>query len=106
MQGENILILCTCPTGESAQVLARILVAEQVVACVNILPQVRSIYRWQGDLKEDAELLLLIKSRRDQFDAVERLIKAHHPYEVPEIIAIAIDVGSLEYLSWLEGAVA
>lgn len=100
------LILCTCPTVEVAEQIAQTLVGEQLVACVNILPGVRSVYQWQGKVETAQEHLLLIKSQQVLYPAIELAIKAMHPYEVPEIIAVAIDRGSAEYLKWIDSCLA
>ena len=96
------LILCTCPSAEVAENLARHLVAERLAACVNILPGVRSVYLWQGEIEAAQEQLLLIKSAQSQYAAIELAIKTLHPYQVPEIIALPIEQGSAEYLQWID----
>lgn len=95
------LILCTCPDAESAEKLANMLITEQLAACVNILPGVKSVYEWQGRVETAHEHLLLIKTHQLRFPAVEAAIKKLHPYELPEIIALGIDNGSAEYLKWI-----
>jgi periplasmic divalent cation tolerance protein len=92
----------TMPDTARATVLARALVEEGLAACVNIVPGVRSIYRWQGKLQEDEEVLCLIKTRPAVFDRARARILALHPYEVPEILAFAVDDGSPTYLAWLQ----
>jgi len=96
------LIFCTCPTAEVAERLARSLVDESLAACVNILPGVRSVYRWQGEVEVAQEHLLLIKSPCSAYPAIEAAIKARHPYDVPEIVAIDIDRGAADYLKWID----
>ena len=96
-----LVVLCTAPEGEPAAGLARGIVAEQLAACVNIVPAVRSIYRWQGEVKDDAEALLVIKTRRARYAALEQWIRGHHPYSEPEIIALPITEGSASYLAWV-----
>jgi len=95
------IILCTCPDKDSAEQLAHLLVNEQLSACVNILPGVSSIYWWQGQSTSTQEYLLLIKAHKDRYQAIETSIKAHHPYELPEIIAVSIENGLPEYLNWI-----
>ncbi len=95
------LILCTCPDGDSAARLARGLVTRHLAACVNLVPGLTSIYAWQGNIETDQEVLLLIKSRSDRFEAIQAFIRAHHPYELPEIVAVPIEEGSPGYLAWL-----
>jgi len=94
----------TMPDQERATALARALVDEGLAACVNILPGVKSIYRWEGRLQEDDEVLCLIKTRPAVFDRARARILALHPYEVPEIIAFSVDDGSAAYLDWLKKA--
>ena len=99
---DKIVVLCTCASPEEAGKIARAIVEERLAACVNILPGIRSIYRWRGAIEDSAEVLLVIKSRRDLFERLQHAIRAVHSYEVPEIIALPI-VGGLEaYLDWLE----
>lgn len=98
----HTLILCTCPDAEVAATIANALVAENMAACVNILPGVRSVYRWQGQIEAAQEHLLLIKSQSALYPAIEAAIKALHPYDVPEIVAVAIERGSVEYLQWID----
>jgi periplasmic divalent cation tolerance protein len=92
----------TCPA-DAAEGLAEALVNEGVAACVNILPQVRSIYRWNGAVCHDDEALLLIKHRADRFEALRAAVLARHPYELPEIIAVDLDRGHPPYLDWILG---
>ncbi|MEY4209813.1 MAG: hypothetical protein RLZ92_191 [Pseudomonadota bacterium] len=96
------LILCTCPDQKSAETIANQLVSQRLVACVNIMPGLTSIYQWQGEIETAQEHLLIIKSQQQQFTAIETAIKAIHPYQVPEIIAVAIEQGSAEYLNWID----
>ncbi len=103
---DAIEIHVTMPDAERATALARALVDEGLAACVNIVPGVRSIYRWEGKLQEDDEVLCLIKTRPAIFDRVRGRILELHPYEVPEILAFAVDEGSPAYLDWLHDATA
>ena len=76
-----------------------------LAACVNILPSVRSIYRWQGTLQDEAEVLLIIKSLAERFDEIEAWLEAHHPYDVPEVVGISADSVSGAYMRWTEDSV-
>ena len=99
---DKIVVLTTCDSEEQAAVLARALVDQHLAACVNILPRVRSVYRWKDKIEDSAEVLLVIKSRRDLFPAVRASIEKLHTYEVPELIALPVVEGSEPYLAWLD----
>lgn len=96
------IILCTCPDQSTAEKIAKLLVTQRLAACVNVLPGVTSFYTWNEQLESAQEQLLLIKANKDQYDAIETCIKNHHPYELPEIIAISIARGLPEYLHWID----
>jgi periplasmic divalent cation tolerance protein len=95
-------VLMTAPSAEVAAAIARALVGEGLAACVNLVPGVRSIYRWQGEVCDDAEVLCVIKTRADRFDALRARIVALHPYEVAEVIALPIVAGNEAYLAWID----
>jgi len=95
------VIYCTCPNNEVANTISKVLVQNKLAACVNILPNITSIYKWQGQLQRDQELLLLIKSRSDKFEELKQAIIKLHPYELPEIIAVSIDNAVPNYLNWI-----
>jgi periplasmic divalent cation tolerance protein len=99
-----LLVLCTCPDESLALDIARELVTQGLAACVNRLAPVMSIYRWEGRICEQSEQLLLIKTTPACFEALEMRLKALHPFETPEIIAIPVVAGSPEYLDWLATA--
>jgi periplasmic divalent cation tolerance protein len=99
------LVLCTCPDQTTARKLADKLVEKQLAACVNIISGLESIYRWQGNIEHDQELLLLIKTRQQAVEQVSREIQTLHPYELPEIIAVPIVAGLNSYLQWIENNV-
>jgi len=98
----EILVLTTSDTRELAEAIARALVESGEAACVNIVPGIRSIYRWQGKICDEAELLLVIKSTTERFDSIRSRIKKIHTYQVPEVIAIPLSAGDPEYLHWLQ----
>lgn len=91
----------TAPDADVAARLGRALVEEGLAACVNIVPGLRSIYRWQGQIHDDREVLCLCKTRQALFERVRQRVKELHPYEVPEVLAFAVDDGSPAYLAWL-----
>ncbi len=97
-----IVVLITCPNPDVGESLARILVEERLAACVNLVPGLTSLYRWEGDLCRDPEALLLVKTRRARFAALSRRVKTLHPYSTPEIIALPIAAGSAPYLTWVD----
>ena len=99
-EAQLIVVLCTMPDQATAEKLAKGLIEERLAACVNTIPGVRSFYRWQGKIENDTEVQLLIKTRRGRFDELAAWIKANHPYEVPEIVAIPAERVSDEYLAW------
>jgi len=96
------LVLCTVPDRESAERIAEALVAEQLAACVNIIPGITSVYRWKGTLEKDEEFMLFIKTTQGTYKILEQRIRALHPYELPEIIAVAIQTGQKDYIRWIE----
>src|SRR5204863_6030690 len=98
---EGIVIITTTETQKDGEWLAHLLVERELAACVQVLPQMTSIYRWQDHVERATETLLLIKTTRALYDAVESAIKTHHHYQTPEIIALPIAVGSTNYLAWL-----
>ncbi len=100
-----VLATISAPGAEAAESIARSLVEKRLAACVQIVDPIRSIYRWQGKIEEETEVLLLLKSRRDLLPSIAGLLDELHPYDVPELIATPIVGGSTAYLSWLEEAV-
>jgi periplasmic divalent cation tolerance protein len=99
---DKIVVFCTCANTEEAAKIARLLVEKRLAACVNILPQIRSIYRWQGAIEDSTEVLLLVKSKRELFEQLRNEIAAAHSYEVPEVIALPIVDGAESYLQWMD----
>lgn len=95
------VVLITVPSEEVARSIARALVEERLAACVNILPGLTSVYRWQGEVVEDQEVLLIVKTTTFAFPRLKERVLALHPYTVPEIIALPIAEGHGAYLSWL-----
>ncbi len=95
------IILCTAPNPETATQIAKILVREHLAACCNIVPGLRSIYSWKGQICEEEEVLLIIKTHTAVYQTVEKRIQEIHPYDVPEILAIAVQDGQADYLTWV-----
>lgn len=98
---KNCVIYCTVPNEFNANLIATSLVEENLAACVSILPSVTSVYKWEGIVQTDNELLLMIKTREERFEAVKAKIKELHEYTVPEIIALPITQASDEYQNWI-----
>ena len=96
-----IVAFSTFPSPEKAAEVAKTLVEEGLAACVNLVGPVRSIYRWKGELCDDAETLAIIKSTSDRFEAMKTRLVELHPYEVAEVIAFPIDAGHAPYLAWV-----
>lgn len=96
-----LLVYCTCPDAGVADRLARALVEARLAACVNALPGVRSTYRWQDQLEQADEVLLLIKTSRDRLDALTARLRELHPYELPEVLAVEASAGLPAYLEWV-----
>ena len=101
-QTSAIIIFITASSSEEAQKIATALVEEKLVACVNIIPQVRSIYWWEGKVCQDDEVMLISKTKQSLFTTLMDRVKALHSYEVPEIISFPVSEGSPEYISWIE----
>jgi periplasmic divalent cation tolerance protein len=103
MESRYIVVLITVPTPEEGRKIAEHLVENKLAACVNILPSIQSCYIWDGKTNLDQEILLLVKTRADLFeDRIIPAVQALHPYELPEIIALPIVLGSQRYLEWIE----
>jgi periplasmic divalent cation tolerance protein len=99
---DKIVVFSTCGTAEEAERIARRLVEKRLAACVNVIAGMRSIYRWRGEIEDAPETLLIIKSRRELFEALRAEVEKLHSYEVPEVVALQIIDGSEGYLGWLE----
>lgn len=103
MTSEGYLVVLVTASGEEeAARIGRELVGAGLAACVNVVKDVRSIFRWQGKIEDGAEALMIVKTRRDLFGRLEEAVKKHHSYSVPEIIALPIVEGSEDYLAWLK----
>ena len=95
------VVLLTAPDASVGATLARTLVEERLAACVNLVPGVRSIFRWDGEVQEETEVLLIAKTRADRCDALAARVRALHPHAVPEVIALPAAAGSADYLAWV-----
>jgi periplasmic divalent cation tolerance protein len=100
-RSQTLLIFTNLPDEASAQTLAEALVGERLAACINILAPCRSTYRWHGAIESALEVPLLIKTTAVRYAALEAAIRRHHPYELPEIIAVPVAHGLPEYLTWV-----
>ena len=105
MDPTALVVLTTLAGEEDARRLVTALVRERVVACGTILPGARSIYRWEGELSEEAEVVVLLKTDVSKWDALSAAVRAQHPYQVPELLALPVDRGLDLYLSWLTSEV-
>ena len=100
------LVLITTPDEEMATEIARALVENQLAACVSIIPQVRSIYRWEGEIYDDNEVQMIVKTSIDLFDQIQKFVNKIHSYDVPELLLLPIEDGSQDYLQWIDNCVS
>ncbi len=98
---EPMVVLVTCGSEEEALRISRALVEEHLAACINLISPVRSIYRWEGEILDEKEWLLVIKTQSQRFDELEKRVRSLHSYSVPEIISLPIQKGSSNYLRWI-----
>lgn len=96
-----VIILVTCCSSEEAEAIGNLLVAKRLAACVNVIPEVQSIFFWEKKISKEKEVLLIAKTRRELFEPVAKEVKKLHSYDLPEIIALPIEAGSDEYLNWI-----
>ena len=99
---EFVLVMVTCSSQEEAEEIGNSLVEKRLTACVNVLPEIKSIFHWKGKISKEKEVLLIVKSKLDLFELIRNEVKDLHSYEVPEIIALPIKAGSEEYLNWIK----
>ena len=95
------VILSTAGSPEEAERIARALVEQRLAACVNLVPQVTSVYRWEGKIESASEVLLLIKTSADHLDRAESVLRGAHSYEIPEVLVLNPESGHAEYVDWL-----
>ncbi len=105
MTADNVIVVLVTAPPDRAAAIASHLVENRLVACVNIVPAVRSIYRWQGKIEDDSECLLVMKTVRERFDELRTAVRQVHPYTVPEIIALPVVDGFDGYLTWVRDSV-
>jgi periplasmic divalent cation tolerance protein len=103
---DALVVLVTTPSAEVAAGLARALVEAGLAACGNVVPGLRSIYRWEGQVQDEAEALLILKTTRPRFEALKDELLRRHPYQVPEVLALPVEAGSEAYLAWIRGSLA
>lgn len=106
VSGANSIVYVTTPDMGAARILAHKIVEKNLAACVNIIPQLTSIYKWEGKMNEDSELLLMIKTATAKVDDLSKFVRENHPYSVPEVISVKIDNGNPAYLNWITTTVA
>jgi periplasmic divalent cation tolerance protein len=106
ISSEPIVVLMTSPNRQEAVRIAEMLVSARLAACVQILPQIQSVYRWQGEVERASEVLLLAKTTSGRFDELDRAVKEIHSYETPEIVALPVTSISGPYRKWLQAAIA
>lgn len=102
---DALVVITTTETQADAERLAQALVERELAACVQVLPQITSVYRWQGKIEQASEVLLLIKTTRAAYSELETAIRQNHSYQTPEILALPVEAGSTEYLGWLTASV-
>lgn len=102
---KHAAVFVTAPDETIAKKIAHGLVEQKLAACVNIIPQITSIYSWQGKINEDSEQLLMIKTRASRVDDISKFVREHHPYSLPEVISVNIENGNPPYLDWISESV-
>jgi periplasmic divalent cation tolerance protein len=101
MATDVLVVLCTLPDADTAAEVGGALVKERLAACVNVIPQLRSIYEWEGKICDDPEVLAVIKTTRDRFEEMRARLVELHPYECPEVLGLPVEHGHADYLSWV-----
>lgn len=105
VSGSSSVAFVTTPDENAAKKIARGLVDQKLAACVNILPNIQSVYMWEDKVNEDNEILLIIKTRTSRVDELIKYVKDNHPYSVPEVITLPIDKGHIPYMNWIANTV-
>jgi periplasmic divalent cation tolerance protein len=104
--GEHSIAYITTPDDQTAKKLAHNIISQNLAACVNIIPQITSIYHWEGKINEDSEVLLMVKTKTARIDELSNFVRENHPYSVAEVISVKIDNGNPPYLDWISKTVA
>ncbi len=99
-----LVVLCTCPNHGVATLLANQIIAARLAACASLINPVESIYLWQGKVENSKEVQMVLKTRSELFEPLRAFIRAHHPYQIPEIIGLPVVVADEEYLAWIQDA--
>lgn len=100
-RGNVLMVFVTAPTRREAEKIGKAVVRENLAACVNIIPTVTSIFRWQGALQKSREALLVLKTTKPQYKALEKSLRSKHSYEVPEVLAVTVETGFKQYMDWV-----
>jgi len=98
---DEVVVFISCASEKEAENIARILLKEQLAACINMLPAITSFFSWQGKVQREKEVLMIVKSLKSVFNDLEKTVKKHHSYEIPEIIVLPITDGAKDYLDWI-----
>lgn len=96
------IVLSSCPSKAIAEALAHKVMDAKCAACIHIVPQITAIYRWKNQVEQAEEVQIILKTRKDKLDGLEKLVKEHHPYEIPEWLVLPVEGGSQAYLAWLD----
>lgn len=100
-RGNLLMVFVTAPNRREAEKIGKAVISENLAACVNIIPTVRSIFRWQGSLQKSREALLILKTTKLQYKALEKSLRSKHSYEVPEVLAVTVETGFKQYMDWV-----
>ncbi len=95
------ILYCPFPSEESALTLAKMLIEKKLIACAQILPPVKSVFQWDNEIKIEHEIVMILKTRKENFEIIEQLVLAHHPYEIPCLLELEVSRQNSSYLSWL-----
>jgi periplasmic divalent cation tolerance protein len=99
-----VIVLVTAPDLKTARALAKAALLARLIACANLIPKIESHYRWQGRIESSAEVLLILKTRKSNLAALEKLVLARHPYDTPEFLVLPLSAGNKKYLDWLSAS--